>query len=151
MPVPTHRTALLSYRSIELRRQSGRVARGPRAGDPPFQTPPPGPSALPSALERIVVAQVYRGGQPYPAGYPGRLTPHEVRTREFAARRRGVDPDEVREFQARMADELATLNETVRLLSQENDRVKRALRDWQTMHARECRPVQEFRPNPGHW
>ncbi|WP_374103770.1 DivIVA domain-containing protein [Micromonospora sp. U56] len=92
------------------------------------------------------MAQVYRGGQPYPAGHPGRLTPHEVRTREFAARRRGVDPDEVREFQARVADELALLNEAVRLLSQENDRIKRALRDWQTLHARECRP-----PNSGHW
>ncbi|MEU4553803.1 DivIVA domain-containing protein [Micromonospora violae] len=97
------------------------------------------------------MAQVYRGGRPYPAGYPGRLTPHEVRTREFAACRRGVDPDEVREFQARVSDELAMLNETVRLLSQENDRVKRALRDWQTMHARECPPPQEQLPNSGHW
>ncbi|WP_436971586.1 DivIVA domain-containing protein [Micromonospora vinacea] len=97
------------------------------------------------------MAQVYRGGQPYPAGYPSRLTPHEVRTREFAACRRGVDPDEVREFQARVADELAMLNETVRLLSQENGRIKRALRDWQSMHARECRPPQEHQHNSGHW
>ncbi len=96
------------------------------------------------------MAQVYRGGRPYPAGYPGRMTPHEVRTREFTARRRGVYPVEVREFQARVADELATLNETVRLLSQENDRIRRALRDWQTMHARECRPPQEYHHNPGH-
>jgi DivIVA domain-containing protein len=79
------------------------------------------------------------------------MTPHEVRTREFTARRRGVDPVEVREFQARVADELAMLNETVRLLSQENDRIRRALRDWQTMHARECRPPQEYHHNPGHW
>ncbi|MGK5444196.1 DivIVA domain-containing protein [Micromonospora sp. URMC 105] len=97
------------------------------------------------------MAQVYRGGQPYPAAHPGRWTPHEVRTREFAARRRGVDPDEVREFQARVADELAMLNETVRLLSQENDRIKRALRDWQTLHARECRPLHDHPHNSGHW
>lgn len=97
------------------------------------------------------MAQVYRGGQPYPAGYPSRLTPHEVRTREFAACRRGVDPDEVREFQARVGDELAMLNETVRLLSQENDRVKRALRDWQAMHARECSSAQGQGRNSGHW
>ncbi|MEU8082073.1 DivIVA domain-containing protein [Micromonospora sp. NPDC049101] len=97
------------------------------------------------------MAQVYRGGQPYPAGHPSRLTPHEVRTREFAARRRGVDHDEVREFQARVADELAMLNETVRLLSQENDRIRRALRDWQIMHAQECPPAQEHHPNSGHW
>ncbi|MDG4810360.1 DivIVA domain-containing protein [Micromonospora sp. WMMD1120] len=97
------------------------------------------------------MAQVYRGGQPRPAGYPARLTPHEVRTREFAARRRGVDLDEVRDFQARVADELAMLNETVRLLSQENDRIRRALRDWQTMHARRCSSAQEQDRNAGHW
>jgi DivIVA domain-containing protein len=97
------------------------------------------------------VAQVYRGSQPHPAGYPARLTPYEVRTREFAARRRGVDPDEVREFQARVADELTTLNETVRLLSRENDRLGRALRDWQAMHARECSSAQEQGGNAGHW
>ncbi|MFI7649055.1 DivIVA domain-containing protein [Micromonospora sp. NPDC049460] len=78
------------------------------------------------------------------------MTPHEVRTREFAARRRGVDPVEVREFQARVADELAMLNETVRLLTLENGRVRRALRDWQTLHARECRPPQEH-PDHGRW
>ncbi|MGC5321180.1 DivIVA domain-containing protein [Micromonospora arida] len=97
------------------------------------------------------MAQVYRGGQPYPTGHPGRLTPLEVRTRAFAACRSGVDPDEVREFQARVADDLAMLNETVRLLSQENDRIKRALRDWQTMHARECSSAQEQSRNSGHW
>lgn len=90
------------------------------------------------------MAQVYRGSQPHPGGYPARLTPYEVRTREFAARRRGVDPDEVREFQARVADELSMLNETVRLLSRENDRLGRALRDWQRMHARECRPADHW-------
>ncbi|MEU5909663.1 DivIVA domain-containing protein [Micromonospora sp. NPDC047527] len=79
------------------------------------------------------------------------MTPHEVRTHDFAACRRGVDPDEVREFQARVADELAMLNEAVRLLSQENDRIKRALRDWQTLHARECGPPQEHPHNSGHW
>ncbi|MET8119919.1 cell division protein DivIVA [Micromonospora sp. NPDC005189] len=78
------------------------------------------------------------------------MTPHEVRTREFAPCGRGVDPVEVREFQTRVADELATHNETVRLLSQENDRIKRALRDWQSMHARECRPP-EHHHNSGRW
>ncbi|MET8086478.1 DivIVA domain-containing protein [Micromonospora sp. NPDC005237] len=97
------------------------------------------------------MAQVYRGGRTYPAGYAARLTPYEVRTREFAAHRRGVDPVEVREFQARVADELGMLNETVRLLSRENDRLGRALRDWQTMHAQECRPPHEQHPNSGHW
>ncbi|MDZ5442194.1 DivIVA domain-containing protein [Micromonospora sp. 4G57] len=92
------------------------------------------------------MTQVYRGGQLYGTGRPARLTPHEVRTRTFDPRRRGADPDQVREFQAQLADELTDLHRQVRLLSQENDRIKRALRDWQTMHARECRP-----PNEGRW
>ncbi|MEU3117047.1 DivIVA domain-containing protein [Micromonospora chalcea] len=88
----------------------------------------------------------HRSGRLYLTAPPARLTSHEVRTRAFDARRRGVDPDQVREFQARVADELTELHRQVRLLAQENDRLKRALRDWQTMHARECRP-----PNDGHW
>ena len=88
----------------------------------------------------------YRSGRIYGTGLPARMTPHEVRTHDFDPRRRGVDPDQVREFQARVADELTELHRQVRLLAQENDRLKRALRDWQTMHARECRP-----PNDGHW
>ncbi|WP_406045524.1 DivIVA domain-containing protein [Micromonospora sp. NBC_00898] len=92
------------------------------------------------------MAQVYRGGQLYGTGRPDRLTPHEVRTRTFDPRRRGADPDQVREFQTLVAHELNDLHQQVRMLSQENDRLKRALRDWQTMHARECRP-----PNEGHW
>ncbi|MEU0958645.1 DivIVA domain-containing protein [Micromonospora aurantiaca] len=89
---------------------------------------------------------LHRSGRLYLSGLPARLTPHEVRTHAFDARRRGVDPDQVREFQARVADELAELHRRVHLLAQENDRLKRALRDWQAMHARECRP-----PNDGHW
>lgn len=88
----------------------------------------------------------YRSGRIYLTGLPARMTPHEVRTHAFDPRRRGVDPDQVREFQARVADELTEVHRQVRLIAQENDRLKRALRDWQTMHARECRP-----PNDGPW
>ncbi|MCT2278845.1 DivIVA domain-containing protein [Micromonospora chalcea] len=88
----------------------------------------------------------HRSGRLHLSGLPARLTPHEVRTHAFDARRRGVDPDQVRDFQARVADDLTELQRRVRLLAQENDRLKRALRDWQAMHARECRP-----PNDGHW
>ncbi|MEV0329927.1 DivIVA domain-containing protein [Micromonospora echinospora] len=91
------------------------------------------------------MAQVYRGGRLYGSDLPDRLTPHGVRTREFSPRRRGVDADQVREFQAELADELADLHRQVRLLTEENERLKRALRDWQSMHARHCRP------NRGHW
>ena len=92
------------------------------------------------------MAQVYRGGHLYGTGHPARLTPHEARTRTFAPRRRGVDPHEVRQFQALVADELADLHKQVRQLAEENERLKRALRDWQAMHARECPPR-----NSGHW
>ncbi|GIJ09337.1 hypothetical protein Van01_25510 [Micromonospora andamanensis] len=92
------------------------------------------------------MAQVYRGGRPFGTGCPTRLTPHEVRTRTFDRRRRGVDPDQVREFQATVADELTDLYQQIRRLAQENDRLKRTLRDWQSMHARHCRP-----PNQGPW
>ena len=89
------------------------------------------------------MAQVYRAGQVY--GQPARLTPHEVRTSTFARRRRGLDPGQVRAFQALVADELNDLHQQVRMLGHENERLKRALRDWQTMHARECQP------DDGHW
>ncbi|MEV4770562.1 DivIVA domain-containing protein [Micromonospora humida] len=92
------------------------------------------------------MAQVYRGGQPYGTGHPALLTPHEVRTHEFPPRRRGVDPAEVRRFQSRLADELAALHQEIRVLARENDRLKRALRDWQARHARDCPPT-----NGGHW
>nr|WP_030499296.1 DivIVA domain-containing protein [Micromonospora purpureochromogenes] len=88
----------------------------------------------------------HRSGRLHLSGLPARLTPHEVRTHAFDARRRGVDPDQVRDFQARVADDLTELQRRARLLAQENNRLKRALRNWQAMHARECRP-----PNDGHW
>ncbi|WBB79204.1 DivIVA domain-containing protein [Micromonospora sp. WMMD882] len=91
------------------------------------------------------MAQVYRSGQPYGTGLPYRKTPHEVRTREFSPRRRGVDAGEVRAFLDELADELADLYRRLGMLDQENERLKRALRDWQTRHARESRP------NRGRW
>jgi DivIVA domain-containing protein len=96
------------------------------------------------------VAQVYRSGRLYyGAGNPTLLTPHEVRTREFAPRRRGADPEQVRAFQLQVADELTDLHQEVRLCT-ENDRLKRALRDWQTMHARHCDGQRDHRRNQGH-
>ena len=97
------------------------------------------------------MAQVYRSGQPIGTGWPDRLTPHEVRTREFAPRRRGVDPDQVRAFQLHLADELAALHREMAMVSVENDRLKRALRNWQAMHARSCVAPERFRGNTGHW
>ncbi|MFI2648019.1 cell division protein DivIVA [Micromonospora fulviviridis] len=92
------------------------------------------------------MAQVYRSGQLHGTGLPARLTAHEARIRVFDPRRRGVDPDQVREFQALVADELSELHRWIRLLGEENGRLRRALHDWQARHTRECRP-----PDQGHW
>lgn len=43
-----------------------------------------------------------------------------------------------------VAEDVADLRR-LSLLDQEKERLKRALRDWQTRHARECRP------NRGYW
>ncbi|WP_030488560.1 hypothetical protein [Micromonospora chokoriensis] len=67
-----------------------------------------------------------------------RLHPSLVRDRQFAAAgfgRRGVDPQEVRRFLHRVALELATLHKDVERLTNENIRIKRALRDWQSAQA----------------
>ncbi|MBX7268226.1 DivIVA domain-containing protein [Micromonospora sp. Llam7] len=71
---------------------------------------------------------------------PPRLHPRHVRDRQFSVvgfGRRGLDPQEVRHFLRRVALELATLHEDVARLNDENSRIKRALRDWQSTQARE--------------
>ncbi|MGW0434928.1 DivIVA domain-containing protein [Micromonospora sp. NPDC003197] len=94
---------------------------------------------------------MYRSGQPYGSGQPDRLTPHEVRSHEFAPRRRGVDAEQVRAFQRRLADELDCLHRELALALRDNNRLKRALHDWQAMHERQCQPAPDGRPNDGHW
>ncbi|MDG4830937.1 cell division protein DivIVA [Solwaraspora sp. WMMD1047] len=98
------------------------------------------------------MAQAYRGGRPIGTGWPHRPTPHEVRSEEFAPRRCGADPDQVRDFQHRIAEELTTLHREIRTVREENDRLRRVLRDWQLRHARPTGPAPEqYRNNTGHW
>ncbi|NJP33419.1 DivIVA domain-containing protein [Micromonospora thermarum] len=71
-------------------------------------------------------------------GAPPRLHPRHVRDRQFSTvsfGRRGLDPQEVRQFLHRVALELAALNQDVARLNDENIRIKRALRDWQSAQA----------------
>lgn len=56
------------------------------------------------------------------------LSPGQVRGRQFTPARRGVDATEVELFLSRVADDLAELGRT----RDENVRIKRALRDWQS-------------------
>ncbi|MBE1489993.1 DivIVA domain-containing protein [Plantactinospora soyae] len=97
------------------------------------------------------MAEVYRGGRAFSGGSPDWLTPHEVRTRRFAPRRLGVDGEQVRAFQLRLADELSVLVRELTMARTENARLRRVLRDWQTTHARTCNRPQPPRGNSGHW
>ncbi|GAB3956830.1 DivIVA domain-containing protein [Micromonospora vulcania] len=62
-----------------------------------------------------------------------RLHPRQVRDRQFSTvgfGRRGLNPTEVRRFLHHVALDLTTLHHDLALLSEENARVKRALRAW---------------------
>ncbi|MEO3744419.1 DivIVA domain-containing protein [Plantactinospora sp. B5E13] len=71
------------------------------------------------------------------ARYP-RPTPAEVRSVRFGRGRwrRGLDPDEVYGFLDRLADEMELLRRDIRVAREDADRVKAALRTWQTRNAR---------------
>ena len=75
-----------------------------------------------------------------------------MRLHEFDPRRRGVDAEQVRAFQHHLADELTLLHQELRNLYDENARLKRALRDWQSSHTRPTNQApDQFRNNTGHW
>ncbi|MGI5151957.1 DivIVA domain-containing protein [Plantactinospora sp. CA-294935] len=67
-----------------------------------------------------------------------RLTSAEIRSVRFGrgSWRRGLDPDEVYGFLARLADEVDLLRRDVQVARGDADRIKAALRPWQTRNAR---------------
>ncbi|MEH1164405.1 DivIVA domain-containing protein [Micromonospora sp. CPCC 205539] len=72
-----------------------------------------------------------------------RLHPRHVRDRQFTTvgfGRRGLNPREVRRFLHRVALDLAALHHDLALLSEENARVKRALRTWQSAWSERRQP-----------
>ncbi|SDZ17500.1 DivIVA domain-containing protein [Micromonospora pattaloongensis] len=80
------------------------------------------------------------------------LSPRHVREREFAVTRlgrRGLDPHDVRTFLDRVAVDLGALQAEVVRVRRENERIKRALRDWQSMHARRCQGGAADQPRHG--
>lgn len=86
-------------------------------------------SARPDAPDARGTAYRSRGGGP--------LRPWQVRDRLFTPRgRHGVDAAEVRAFLDRVADDLAACYAEVARAHAENDRIKTALREWQTDLAR---------------
>jgi cell division septum initiation protein DivIVA len=67
-----------------------------------------------------------------------RLSPEKVRARSFSRAplgRRGVSEDEVSQFCGRLAEEIAVWSAENAALRTENDRLKTALRQWQSEQA----------------
>ncbi|MBQ1072161.1 DivIVA domain-containing protein [Micromonospora sp. C31] len=60
------------------------------------------------------------------------LTAAQIRDRRFRSVRRGLDPVEVYAFLHRVAAELAATRRDVVLVAEENARIKRVLRSWQS-------------------
>ncbi len=82
-------------------------------------------------------------GTVYRTASAARLHPRLVRERQFGRTglgRRGLDPAEVRQFLHRVAFELAALHRDLDQVTEENVRIKRALRDWQSAQALRARP-----------
>ncbi|MEU1885330.1 DivIVA domain-containing protein [Micromonospora rifamycinica] len=63
---------------------------------------------------------------------PSPLRPWQIRERCFNHRRRGVDPAEIRAFLHRVADELTLAQTALVAAQEENVRIRRALRAWQS-------------------
>jgi len=60
------------------------------------------------------------------------LTVGQIRARQFRNVRRGLDPGEVHAFLHRVAGDLAAARRELALTHEENVRIKRALRSWQS-------------------
>ncbi|MGR6322275.1 DivIVA domain-containing protein [Micromonospora soli] len=60
------------------------------------------------------------------------LSPGQVRERHFRTVRRGLDPEEVHAFLYRVAGDLALARRELARTAEENVRIKRALRSWQS-------------------
>ena len=83
------------------------------------------------------VRQTHEPGYCRSAAYSP-LRPWQVRGRQFRSTRRwrrGLDPGEVREFLDQVADDLASVYAALGVSRQEADRIKDALRCWQSEQA----------------
>lgn len=60
------------------------------------------------------------------------LTDNQIRDRRFTRVRSGLEPAEVHAFLHRIAGELAATRRQLILTHEENVRIKRALRNWQS-------------------
>lgn len=63
-----------------------------------------------------------------------RLHAHHLRTAAFDTRWRGYDPEQVDALLARAADELEGLRRDLSTATTEAERIRQALRQWQSRH-----------------
>ena len=63
-----------------------------------------------------------------------RLQPHHVRVAAFDTRWRGFDPDQVHAYLNQLADELDRLHRELTTANTEAERIRQALRQWQSRH-----------------
>ncbi|MEU5937709.1 DivIVA domain-containing protein [Micromonospora sp. NPDC047548] len=64
-----------------------------------------------------------------------RLLPQHVRVATFGTRRwRGLDPDQVYAYLDQLADELERLTRDLVTANTEGERIRQALRQWQSRH-----------------
>jgi DivIVA domain-containing protein len=75
-----------------------------------------------------------------------RLHPHHARVATFDARWRGLDPDQVHDYLNRVADELERLHRELTTANTEAERIRQALRQWQSRHTG-CRHADQGSPN----
>ncbi|MFD2764762.1 DivIVA domain-containing protein [Micromonospora eburnea] len=71
-------------------------------------------------------------------GTRNRLLPHHVRAAVFDRRWRGLDPTQVRDHLEHVADELERLHRELITATTEAERIRQALRQWQSRHGH-CR------------
>ncbi|MEV6690355.1 DivIVA domain-containing protein [Micromonospora sp. NPDC051196] len=64
-----------------------------------------------------------------------RLHPHHVRAATFDRRWRGLDPSQVDTLLVQVADEMDRLHRELVTANTEAERIRQALRQWQSRHA----------------
>ncbi|SCE69752.1 DivIVA domain-containing protein [Micromonospora mirobrigensis] len=75
-----------------------------------------------------------------------RPLPHQIRAATFDTRWRGLDPTQVHAYLARIADELDRVRRDLTTATTEAERIRQALRQWQSRHAA-CHHPDQSSPN----
>ncbi|RAO52724.1 hypothetical protein LUPAC06_05585 [Micromonospora saelicesensis] len=71
---------------------------------------------------------------------------HHIRAAAFDTRWRGLDPNQVNDYLNRIADELERLHRELTTANTEAERIRQALRQWQSRHTG-CRHTDPGSPN----